>query len=85
MTPTQEQLLRLPAEIQEQLLRIARLALGMDATEKNAGRRFVAGLALEAATHGPGDVIPATEMVAACGRIITTTDREATGLVRGVI
>lgn len=78
MSPA-EHLAALPVPIQHQLVRIARLAAGMSVAEKAEARTFVATLIL---TLDPlrmiDDQVPAAEMVAALGRIITTADELAT-------
>jgi hypothetical protein len=74
---TSEQLAALPAPIQEQLVRIYRMAAGMDAEEKAAARLLLGNIALSCAAASPDEQLPGAEMVAALGRIVTTIDELA--------
>lgn len=79
MTPA-EQLYAVPEPIQHQLVRIARLAAGMSATEKAEARTVIGRLSLHYATSPTvtNDQVPAAEMVSALGRLIVEADRLAT-------
>lgn len=72
-----EQLAELPEPVQEQLIRIYRLAAGMDAREKTACRLMIGGLSFGFALNVPDDAVPAAEMISALGRIVTTIDELA--------
>jgi hypothetical protein len=75
---TAEQLYGIPEPIQEQLVRIYRLAAGMSNDEKTAARATLAGVTLAHAMTASEEQFPAAEMIAALARIVTTADQLAT-------
>ena len=69
------QLAGLPEPVQEQLLRIYRLAAGMDSLEKEAARLTFAAFVGSCATDVGSDLVVApAEMIAAAGQIVTLID-----------
>lgn len=65
----------LPAPIQDQLLRIYRLAAGMGPLEKEAARLTFAAFVGSCAMDVTNDlVLPSAEMIAAVGQIVTSID-----------
>lgn len=74
---TSAELSRLPEPVQEQLIRIYRLAAGMDAREKTACRLMLGGLSFGFALNVPDDAVPAAEMISALGVIVTAIDELA--------
>jgi hypothetical protein len=71
-------LAELPEPIQEQLVRIVRLAAGMSNDEKTAARQTFAGVTLANIATASDSQIPSAEMVGALGRINTLADGLAT-------
>jgi hypothetical protein len=75
-----EQLAVLPEPIQEQLLRIARLATGMSADEKGTARLFIAAGGMQICVDSADDEdmrLPTAELLTACGRIVQYADEQA--------
>jgi hypothetical protein len=84
MTNT-EQFAALPVPIQDQLIRIARLAAGMSTDEKEAARFLIAGMSLQFALDLPDVAIEAGEMIAACGRIVQFADEASGSSASGLV
>jgi len=75
-TPAQ-QLYNLPEPIQEQLVRIARIAAGMSTEEKAAARLTFGTTGLHFAMYGDDDTIPGADLVATCGVIVALVDENS--------
>lgn len=80
-----EQFEKLPAPIQEQLIRIARLAAGMSADEKEQARLLIADIASQLVLKVSDDCVDAVEMISACGLIVTAADGLSGGSASGLV
>jgi hypothetical protein len=75
-----EQFDSLPEPMQEQLIRLARLATGMSADEKGAARVLLGAAALQIVVDSPDENdnrLAVAELMGACGRVVQYADEQA--------